>query len=140
VPSKYMLTGALDQGTTMKTAYEDAEIHLYQTGMGIVITPSLDLTALEAAEADYTGYAALVVAAWLGPMLGEGSGALIWSGSQLFESDSPFSVQNVVAGWWIQTAGGTLVMAGSFDAPISMGNLGQSIPFEIYIPFGVNPT
>jgi hypothetical protein len=137
MPSKYLLTGAIDQADAIKTAYAGAVLSLFKETFNI--QPTTTKAELEAIECDFTGYAVETIAAWLGPMLAEGSGAQIWSGSVLFESAPPYTTQNTVYGWWLETAGGIAIMAGTFPNPISMGSVGQALPMELYIPFGVNP-
>lgn len=132
----WMNEGALWGAAILRTALEDAEFHLFKSGEGITINRTLTLAALEAAEADYTGYAAIVITAFGPPILMPGGGAGVNSGSQLFAIASPYSVGNTIGGGWCQSADGDLLFAWNYDPVIGLSGPGQGIPVEQIPVFG----
>lgn len=132
----YPNSGALWGAGLLQTALADAEIHLFQDGMGIIVQPSLTLTDLEAAEADYTGYAMVTVADWLAPLLNPVGGASIDSGVGQFAIASPYTVSNVIGGGWLQTAGGVLVSAWDYSPTRTLAGAGDGFPVDLILVFG----
>ena len=115
----------------------DAEVHLFQTAE-IDISPTTLLADLEAIEADFTGYAAAVIAAWTGPMMAPVSGAAIQTPMLEFGIDAPYTVPNSIMGWWLQTTGGDLIGIATFPAPVSMTGAGDFITFAAALVVGAN--
>lgn len=132
----YPNTGALWGAGLLRTALATSEIHLFKAGMGVAITPALVLADLEAAEADYTGYAAEEVTAFAAPLLNPLGGASIDSGSVQFAIASPYTDGNVIGGGWIQTSGGVLVAAWDYDPTRSLTGPGDGVPVDLFLLFG----
>lgn len=112
-----------------------SKLRLFQEGF----VPSIATSRAEliAAEADYTGYTAggETIAAWLAPLLNPIGGASIDMPTIQFDAASPYTVANVVAGWWIETAGGVVIAVGTFTTPISIGAVGQGFPMTVTLVF-----
>src|SRR5262245_58134589 len=97
----YPNVGALRLATLLQTDLANSEIHLFQSGT-VTLSTSTVLADLTAVEADFTGYAAEVIATWLDPLLNGSGGASIESGTVQFAIVTPFTVSNVIQGWWLE--------------------------------------
>lgn len=133
---KYPSAGALWLAGIVRTALAGCKIRLFKDGEGIVVGPALTLAALEAAEADFTGYAEITVANMTAPLLNPLGGASISTSTQQFAMAAPYTTPNVIAGGWIETATGDLVMAWSYGEPKSLVGAGDGIPVEEILLFG----
>lgn len=132
----YPNSGALWGAGLLRTGLANALIKLFKAGAGISVNPALTLTQLEAAEADYTGYAPITVATFTTPLLNPVAGASVSSGTQQFQIAAPYTVANVIGGGWIESAGGVLVAAWDFDPTRTLAMAGDGIPFEFIAIFG----
>lgn len=132
----YMNSGMLWGAGLLETALAACEIHLFKSGEGIVIGPSLLLADLVAAKADYTGYLEITVAAMLAPVLNPLGGGSTTTGTQQFATAAPYTVGNSIGGGWIQDAAGVLLMAWDYDPPRVMAGAGDAIPAEVVFLFG----
>jgi len=108
-----------------------SKIRLFQDGF----SPSVNTTRAQliAEEADYTGYAAggETVTAFLPPILNPLGGASIDWPTVQFDAVAPYTVGNVIGGWWLEDAAGAVVYAiGTFAAPIPVGAAGQGFPLS----------
>lgn len=133
---KYPNAGALWLAGKVKTALVNCKLRLFKDGEGITVGPTLTAAALVAAEADYTGYAAITVAAMSAPLLNPLGGASISTSTQQFATASPYTDPNVIGGGWLEDSTGALVMAWSYDQPKSMVGAGDGIPVEMILLFG----
>jgi len=115
---------------------EASKIRLWQDGE---LTPSIATTRAEliAAEATYTGYPAggEELDAWFAPLHNPLGGSSIDSPKVQFDTASPYTVSNVIGGWWVETAGGQLVVIGSFPEPIPMSGAGAGFPISASLIF-----
>ncbi len=89
-------------------------------------------------EATFSGYTAITIANFLAPYIDPAGGSSIQSGTQQFNYVEPMSgpVGEVCLGFWLENAAGDLVVAGNFDAPISMNANGDAIPVNITLNYG----
>jgi len=131
----YPNTGSLWLAGVVQAALANSEVHLFQSG-SVTLTPLTVLADLTAAEADYTGYALETVTAWFDPLLNPLGGASIESGLLQFSIDAPYTVSNMIGGWWVEETGGELVCAGEFPTPRPLAGAGDGIPFNIELVFG----
>lgn len=132
----YPNAGSLKVAEVMRTALADAELRLFKAGAGIVLQPTTTLAQLAAAEADYTGYSAATIAAWLPPLLSPLGGASIESGTVQFQTQSPYTVGNTIQGWYLVDGGGGLIVCGDFPQTIAMLGNGDGIPMNLQLVFG----
>jgi hypothetical protein len=113
-----------------------SKLRLWQDGE---IIPSIATTraALVAAEADYTGYTATgeTLTAWFAPLNNPVGGSSIDSPKEQFAAASPFTVANVIGGFWVETAGADLVVIGVFETPVPVGAAGQGFPLSVSLIF-----
>lgn len=132
MPSFYPTAGQMWLAGIARTALANSVVRLYKN----TLTPSVltALAALEAAEADYDGYAAKTVAAWGEAFLGA-LGAAIQMPNQQFQPTGS-TTPNLINGAWIETAGGVLVAIIQFPATISMGSPTDAIPLSEILRFG----
>lgn len=133
----YPNAGALLLAAVVQAELAACEIRLFKFGD---ITPdqATTLAELDAAECDFTGYAAEVVAAWQDPALNALGGAGIQTSVQ-FNTASPYTTSNVVGGYYIVDLTGTpeVLAVQAFAAPgIEMGFAGQAIPITQLLLFG----
>lgn len=129
MPQFFPNSAALAIAALVQTELALSKLRLFKNGF----TPSVSTTRAEliAEEADFTGYPAggSAITAFLDPILNPLGGASIDWPTEQFAPASPFTVGNVIGGWWIEDAGGTLVYAiGTFAAPIPMNAAGQGLP------------
>ena len=91
-------------------------------------------------ECDYSGYTEKVIASFLPVYLDPKGGAAIQSGTQQFQYVPPKAnpIGNTVMGYYLITASGVLVFAGSFDSPTAMVSEGDAIPVNVILNYGKN--
>lgn len=128
----YSNQGATAAMELIRTALINCEVKLFKND--VLPTPSMVEADLE--EADFSGYAAEVVAALLGAYLDPGGGASAQLPTVQFEH-SGGAVDNIIYGFWVQSAAPadkTWVIA-RFQDPIPMSQLGHAIPLDIKVNF-----
>jgi hypothetical protein len=126
--------GALRIATLVQTYLATSLLRLFKSDF----VPSVASTLAEftAAEADFTGYAEGTLTAWLAPVLNPAGGASIDSPTIQFAAAAPYTVGNVIGGWYIVDAGETQVVAfGTFGSPIPIGAAGQGFPMNVTLVF-----
>jgi len=119
----------------VKTALINSVLKLYQA----ISQPLSQSTVIaDFTEADFDGYAAKTITAWLAAYIDPDGGGSIQSGTQQWNCvpAGPPPVANSILGWYLVSATGTLVAAGDFPAPIAMSNLGDAIPLNITLNYG----
>lgn len=114
-----------------------ATVHLFRAGE-IVPGKNTTIEELEAAECDFSGYAPVTVTAWKGPYNAISGGQYIETGLIIFAgtSASPF-VGNSVAGYWVESQGNQLEVAGTFDSEVPVASAGDAVQCNVQIPYGV---
>lgn len=135
MPVFYPNVGTLWVANNMQADLANSVLHLYQDSLspGVLTT----LAELSAAEADYDGYAAKTITAWLNELLNPAGGASIQAPTQQFEYvDGVGHVGNNIGGWYLVSSGGALVAIGTFPSPIALVANGQGIPLDILLRFG----
>jgi hypothetical protein len=131
----YPNAGALAIAEAIQTLLAGSDLHLFQSG-SVSLTPSTTLAELDAVEADFTGYAVITIAAWLDPLLNPLGGASIECGTQQFAIAAPYTVSNVIQGWYLTETGGDLICAGDFPQPVALVGAGDGIPVNVQLVFG----
>lgn len=128
----YPNTGQVWIAGITRTALANSVVSLYQSS----ITPSVLTTKaeLEAAEADFGGYAPVVVANFNPAFLSVLGGAIQMPVVQ-FQCDGN-APSNVIGGAWLETAGGVLVSIIPFVAPKAMVLATDAIPLSEILRFG----
>ena len=132
----YPNSGLLWGAGLLKTALANSKIRLFKADAGIILTNATTQAELVAGECDFTGYAAITVAAWNNPLLNPVGGAGIDSGLQQFATANPYTVGNSVGGGWVETAGGVLVAAWNYDPARSCNGAGDGVPVDLILIFG----
>lgn len=101
------------------------------------ITPTPDTLIADLDVATFTGYAQVTLTTYSAPYLNAaGAGAILTPLAQ-FNTASPFTIGNVVYGYWIEDVDGLLVLAGRFpNAPIAMAGVGDHIAALIEYALG----
>jgi len=131
-------SSCIDQATALQTLLALSVIRLFKTGF----TPNVDtvLADLEAEEADYTTYAAATITAWGDPILSAIGGAQITAPGEQFTLAATPAAPNTIGGYWIETAGGDVVLIRQFDDPVPMvtANQGFVVTPTIIIPNGLS--
>lgn len=111
------------QAGIFKTALATTEFRLYQND----ITPGAGSVFADFTEADFTGYASAVMAAWITPIIDPISGrSKIYPGPVLF-LQSGTAIVNTVYGWYLEDGSSNLLAAGRFDTPVEMDTTGKEI-------------
>ena len=135
IPLIYPNEGSLWVAGIVQTALAGSDMHLFQSG-SVTLGPLTTLVDLDAAEADYTGYAAQNIAAWTDPLLNGLGGASIEAGLLQFAIAAPYTVPNMIQGWYLTETGGDLVCAGDFAVLKGLAGAGDGIPFNVTLRFG----
>ena len=133
----YPNAGALRLATVVRTELASSEVRLYKYG-DVSPGATTTLAEMDAAECDFTGYAAIVVTNFNVAGLYPLGGASIQTSVQ-FATASPYTVGNTVGGFYVVDTNGTdeLLIVQAFPDPgISMGAAGQIIPLTVLLPFG----
>lgn len=103
----YPLAGARENADERQAVYANMVVHLYQSTLVPSITTTL--AELNAAEADFSGYATETMVAWFDPIFAPASGYLIQSPQVQFAFDSGLgAVTNTVGGAYFVDATGDL--------------------------------
>jgi hypothetical protein len=118
----------------LKVPFATATIHLCSSQ--VTLTPTLQLAALTAAEATFTGYAAVTLtaipAAYSDPVNGGISNAIPLT---QFNTASPYTVGNDIWGGWIEDAASNLLVAWMTSAAWGMQGAGNSLPLNLLLNF-----
>lgn len=122
-------SGVLEIASLVLDALNDSKLRLFKSSINGV-SAFTTRAELVAAECDFTGYPAggKVITAFLDPLLNPAGGASIDWPTQQFNSAAPYTVGNVVGGWWIETTAGALIACGTFPQPIAVGGPGTGFP------------
>lgn len=134
-PLIYPNSGSLWLAGVVQAALAASDMHLFQAAM-VTLSPLTDLADLTAAEATYTGYTAQTITAWFDPLLNGAGGASIESGLLQFSIAAPYTVGNLIQGWFLTETGGDLVCAGDFAVAKGLNGAGDGIPFDVSLRFG----
>lgn len=120
----FPLIATLDQATAKQLLYANSVLKMYKSTL--VPDEQTVIADLDAAEADFDGYAALTLVAWGDPILAPGNGYAIYAPFQ-FQSAAPNTTLNSIGGMWLELAAGDLAAIYPFDAPLPLGEVGQGI-------------
>jgi len=55
--------------------------------------------------------------------------------TEQFAAVAPYTVGNVIGGWWIEDAAGVVYAIGTFAEPIPVGAAGQGFPMAVTLVF-----
>jgi hypothetical protein len=128
------MTGALQQAGARQTYLALSVVRLFKAGF----TPGVNTTLAElvANECDFDDYAPIPITTWNDPVLASVPGYTIDGGEVTFRCAADQATPNIVGGWWVNNAGGTvLVDIGVFDPTRPMQLALQSIkivPTELF--------
>lgn len=124
------LSGCLANATQQQTAFAESILHLFKSTFSP--TPSNVLADYTAAEADYTGYEALTLTAWLSPILAPGNGFMINSPEVQFSTgDTAPATGNLIGGCYLVDSTGALRLTIVFASPVPMELAYQGIPISL---------
>ena len=105
----FPLAGCQQNAVDRQTEYANLVVHLYQSSL--VPTVATTTAELDAAEADFDGYASETMVAFFDPILAPVSGYLIQSPQVQFAYvDGVGHVANTIGGAYFVDSGGTLRM------------------------------
>ena len=125
---RYTNEAAMKMVNELRTALALGELHLYKEGL--VFSDSTTTAQFTAVEADYSGYAAIAVAALLAAYIDPAGGASAQVATQQFQHNGG-AVANMIAGAWYEDAAGVLRLAVEFDAPVPMAVATDAIPLDV---------
>lgn len=109
-----------------QAALANSVVHLFKASLSP--SPSTPLADYTAAEADFDGYTAQTITAFLNPSLAPGSGYQIQGPIQQFEwAHVSADVANSIAGAYLVDSTGVLIDVIIFTAPITMAGPDQAI-------------
>jgi len=123
-------TRALDEATTLQTEMALSVVKLFLSTF--IPTPDNVVGDYDTNEATFTTYAPQTITAWLDPVSAVGGGYRITAPTVQFDLASTPASGNMIGGYWVENAGGDVVLVTIFDAPVPMTVAGNSIQ--------VNPT
>ncbi len=124
----YPLTGALKFAAQQQTYLALSVLHLFKATFNL--TPTVVAADLEAIEADYDGYEPITCTTWNQPYLDPAGGASMQPGTKQFNFASDTGSVNSIYGWFLESAAGDLLAAGTFDGAIPMVQDGDSVPLN----------
>lgn len=133
----YPNAGALRVANVIRTELATSEIRLYKYGE-ISPNASTTLAELDAAECDFTGYAAEVITNWNAAGLNPLGGASIQASVQ-FATAAPYTTGNVVGGYYVvdTTVSDEVLTVQAFPEPgVEMSAAGDIIPITQLLLFG----
>jgi len=133
MPVFYPLAGSIWLAGIARTALAGSKLKLFQSSL----TPNVNTTKaeLDAAEADFTGYAEITLTTWGAPYTSSAGGAAINSPCGQFATTDPTTVPNNIGGAWVETTGGVLVIIDAFPDVIPMNAPNQAIPIQEILRF-----
>lgn len=129
-------SGSLQVASLLRTYLEASNLRLFKSDF--VPAVSSTLAEFVAAEADYTGYTAggAPLAAWFAPVLNPAGGASIDSPTVQFAAAAPYTVGNLIGGWFVTNDDDdTVIATGTFANPIPMGAANQGFPMNVTLVF-----
>lgn len=131
-PNSYVQTDAADKQTALALSV----VKLFKAGF--VPTVNTVVAELDAEECDYTTYAPETITAWLTPVSSPLGGKQISAPTVQFELAADAAVPNNVGGYWIELAGGDVVLIRQFDTPVPMVSAGDFVQISptIVVPNG----
>ncbi len=97
--------------------------------------PDQDTTLANLTVATFSGYLDKTITALLPPYYDPVGGASTQIATQQWDH-SGGGVANTIYGFWVENAGGDLILVGRFDTPVGMSALGDSIPLDVKFNFG----
>jgi hypothetical protein len=132
-PDSYTLVDANAKRTSLALSV----LKLFK--FGLVPTRTTLVASLDLAEADYDDYTPITITAWLAAVATPGGGSQISAATQQFTAVADQVVPNTIGGYWIELAGGTVVLIRQFDVPVPMVNAGNFIQVAptIIVPNGI---
>jgi len=113
-----VLTDLIDTGN----ALDAASIGLFKDGN--VLGPGSVLADVEVA--DFDGYAASLIAEWLGPAPRDGGLPYVITDDAVFTADDPIVTTNIIGGWYL-FKGTELLAFAEFPSPLIVDRPGQLI-------------
>ena len=128
--------GALEVASLVRAALAPSSLRLFKSDF----TPSVSSTFddFEANKCDFTGYPAtgIVLPTWFAPVLNPAGGASIDSPTVQFATAAPYTVSNLVGGWYVVAdTNDQVIAAGTFANPIPMGAANQGFPMNVTLVF-----
>lgn len=123
MPGFFPLSTCALQAGERRTALAASVVKMFKSSL--VPTESTTVAELDAAEADFDGYAAVTLTTWGAPILGPVSGYAIYSPGFQFSSGAPNTTQNDIGGLYLVDSGGALRAITTFEQPLPMGAVGQ---------------
>jgi hypothetical protein len=115
----------------VRTAFALSKLRLFKSTI-VSVGATTTRAELIAAECAFTGYPAGggVITAFLNPLLNPAGGSSIDWPTVQFAAAAPYTVGEVVGGWWVETAAGDLIACGTFPQGIPVGQAGQGFPLS----------
>jgi len=130
-------SACVDQANALQTELALSVVRLFKAGFVPEVTTVI--ADLEAEEADYTTYAPETITAWGEPYTSTSGGVQITAPGVQFSLATTPAVGNAIGGYWVEKAGGEVVVIRQFDLPVSMSVAfdGLVITPTIIFPNGV---
>ena len=129
----YPNQGCVELMGTIRTALALCEVKLGKAP--VPLAPGTVLADLTAVEADFGGYAPIAVTALLPVFVDPIGGASAQIATIQFQCNGSAPSNNIYV-WWVENAGGDLILAGDFPAPVPMAVATDAIPMDIKFNFG----
>jgi len=132
----YPNSSCLDIMGLIRTDLATCKVHLFKED--IIPTMSTILSDLEAAEADFGGYAAIAVTALLPSYIDPLGGAACQIATVQFDADGTLT-GNICYGFWVDVGASPntkLRLVGRFEQGVPMGSAGDALPLDIKFSFG----
>lgn len=134
---------SITDATAMKTSFVTSKLRLTKAPFTPVPTsPKTDLVANECDFDGYTPTTGYAIAAVTGPLAFSGGGAVLTTPlvNVVYGPAGTPPVGNSVSGWWIESTGGDVLVAGSFGPPRPCANVGDGFPLVVQLVLFRNGT
>jgi len=126
----YPNVGCLANMELIRTNLALCKVNLYQNDY----YPVAGTLLADMEVADFDGYVEKTVTALLPAYLDPAGGASAQIATIQWDHDGG-PTGNIVYGFWVETAGGDLILAGRFEEGIPMAALGDSLPLDVKFSF-----
>jgi hypothetical protein len=103
------------------------KVHLYKNNLNP--DPTTPLATFTAAQADYTGYAAVSVGVWGAPYIAIDGLAHVTAPSKQFQATDAVNPNTIYGAYATNTGGTVLIYFVVFDTPVSLINALQALIF-----------
>jgi len=132
VNDQFTSAGYLTVGQQVATYLATCHVKLFMNN--VTITPNIVLASL--VEAVFTGYVAQAIATPAPPVNDATNGGFsTFLPSNVFTCTTAPGTPIQIFGWYLTDTGGNLIAAGNLPTPITIAEVGDSVPLEVALNY-----